>query len=52
MPQELKWLLILVFFVISIFAIGIGVGSYTTHSCKMEAIKANRPVDEINRLCR
>lgn len=51
MPGELKWMFAFVSGIILLFAIGIGVGAYMTHTCKMEAIKAGRPTDEARRLC-
>ena len=52
MESEIKWLIGFIFLLVLIFPISLGVNAYIDHTCKVEAIKAARTVDEIVKICR
>jgi hypothetical protein len=52
MPAELKWLFVFIFAIIGLFAVALGTNAYIDHTCKIEALKAGKPTDDIVRICR
>jgi len=52
MDSDMKWAALAFMFIIGIPMIGLGVDQYNKSQCRIEAIRANMPADEIAKVCK
>ena len=52
MDSDMKWAALAFMFIIGIPMIGLGFDQYHKSQCRIEAIKANMPADEIAKVCK
>jgi hypothetical protein len=51
MDNDMKWVVILVVAFIGIPLIGLALSDYNQSQCRLEAIKASMPADDITKVC-
>ena len=52
MNSEMKWVALAFMFIIGIPMIGLSFEQYNKGQCRVEAIRANMPADEIAKVCK
>ena len=52
MDYDMKWFVLVILVFMGFPMIGLGLDHYQKHQCRMEAIRANMPVEQIERLCK
>ena len=50
--MELKWLTIMMIGIFGSMFVGLSIESYNRQECRITAIKANMPVDDIAKVCK
>ena len=50
--MELKWLAVMMIGIFGAMFVGMGIESYNRQECRIAAIKANMPVDDIAKACK
>lgn len=51
MDSDMKWVVILVVAVIGVPLLGMGWSEHQQSQCRLEAIKASMPADDITKVC-
>ena len=50
--MELKWLTIMMIGIFGSMFVGLGIESHNRQECRITAIKANMPVEQIEKVCK
>jgi hypothetical protein len=51
MDSDMKWVALVFAFVIGIPMVGLALNDYQKNTCRVEAIKASMPADDIAKVC-